>query len=196
MQQPEANHFIPFYNSIYKIAIFVENEKQPRRTKTIAAQPFSLYLCVTPESDSHNQKGRISMHRFIVVFVVIMIVVGVASAQGTKSPTVSLAVSGMKCENCVAKVDKALRGVEGVKDVKVDLKNQTAQIVLASASVKSDLLIKAVKDAGFQAKVGKGSATTKKADCCTSGSGCKKEGAAAKKDGDCCKDSKKVETKN
>ena len=136
------------------------------------------------------------MHRFIVVFVVIMIVVGVASAQGPKSPTVSLAVSGMKCENCAAKVDKALRGVEGVKDVKVDLKNQTAQIVLASASVKSDVLIKAVKDAGFQAKVGKGSAATKKADCCCSGSDCKKDGPAMKKDADCCTDSMKVGKKN
>ncbi len=126
------------------------------------------------------------MHRFIVVFVVIMIVVGVASAQGSKSPTVSLAVSGMKCEDCAAKVDKALRGVDGVKDVTVNLKNQTAQIVLASASVKSDVLIKAVKDAGFQAKVGKGSAATKKADCCCSGSDCKKDSVAAKKSGCCC----------
>ena len=136
------------------------------------------------------------MQRFIVVFVVVMIVIGFASAQGTKSPTLSLAVSGMKCENCVAKVDKALRGVEGVKDVKVDLKNQTAQIVLASTSVKSDMLIKAAKDAGFQAKVGKGSPATKKEDCCTSGSDCKKEGADAKKQEDCCKDDKKVETKH
>jgi copper chaperone CopZ len=154
------------------------------------------------------------MHRFIVVFVVVMIVVGVASAQGTKSETLSLAVSGMKCETCVAKVDKALRGVEGVKDVNVSLKDNSAKVVLASMSVKPEVLLNAVSEAGFTAFAGKLTVAAKKGakescsmdkegkmkkegaskeeDCCKDG----KKDEAAKKQDDCCKDAKKVETKN
>ena len=129
------------------------------------------------------------MHRFLLVLLIV-VAVGLAGAQSTKSKTVNLAVSGMHCDNCVAKVDKALRGVEGVKNVKVDLKSQTAEVVLASASVKSETLIKAVSDAGFQAAVGKNAPKAKKDDkgsCCSDkDSKIQKEGAT--KQGDCCKD--------
>jgi copper chaperone len=36
---------------------------------------------------------------------------------------VTLKVTGMSCEHCVAAVTKAAKGVAGVKDVKVDLKS-------------------------------------------------------------------------
>jgi copper chaperone len=128
------------------------------------------------------------MHRFILILLIAVVAVGLVSAQTTKPQIVKLAVAGMKCENCVAKVDKALRGVEGVKDVKVDLKKQTAVVTLASASVKPEVLFKAVDDAGFKAAIGKlPAAPTKKEENCDE---CKdKEGkkeSGAKKE-DCCK---------
>ncbi len=127
------------------------------------------------------------MRRLTVTFLVFVSLASLAFSQTPKSRTVKLAVSGMHCENCVAKVDKALRGVEGVKDVKVDLKAQTAMVTLASATVKSDALIKAVDDAGFKASVGKAAPTAAKKEACDgcTGEETKKEGAAKKED--CCK---------
>ena len=154
------------------------------------------------------------MHRFAVVLLIILVAVGFTSAQTTKAKTMTLAVSGMKCENCVTKVDKALRGVEGVKDVNVSLKNNSAEVVLASTSVKPEVLLKAIAEAGFAASAGKLKVAAKKGakescdmdkegkmkkegaskedDCCKDG----KKDEAAKKQDDCCKDAKKVETKN
>jgi copper chaperone CopZ len=155
------------------------------------------------------------MYRFAVVLLIIVVAFGFTSAQTTK--TVKLAVTGMKCENCVTKVDKALRGVEGVKDVKVSLEKKSAEVVLASADVKSEVLLKAVAEAGFGVSTGKMKMAAKKAekescdmdkmnketkmkkeggpkeDCCKDA----KKDEAAKKE-DCCKDkeTKKVETKN
>ncbi len=128
------------------------------------------------------------MHRFILILLVMVVALSLVSAQATKPQTVKLAVAGMKCENCVAKVDKALRGVEGVKDVKVDLKKQTAVVTLASATVKAEVLFKAVDDAGFKAAIGKlpAAPTTKEENCdeCKDKDG-KKEAEANKED--CCK---------
>lgn len=95
------------------------------------------------------------MRRIATAVLILVIAVGLMTAQTTKPQTIKLAVAGMHCDNCVSKVDKALRGVEGVKDVKVDLKKQTAVVTLASATVKPEVLFKAVDDAGFKAAIGK-----------------------------------------
>ena len=130
------------------------------------------------------------MSRMMMVLLIAVIAVGVVTAQATKPQTVKFSVSGMTCNDCVEKVDKALRGVEGVKDVKVDLKKQTAVVTLASAAVKPAMLFKAVDDAGYKASTGKAVPSTKKEENCD---GCadkegKKDGAA--KQEDCCKPGK------
>lgn len=129
------------------------------------------------------------MRRFILILMISVLTIGLVNAQATKPQTVKLAVAGMTCENCVAKVDKALRGVEGVKDVKVDLKKQTAMVTFASAAVKPEVLFKAVDDAGFKAAIGKLPAAPEKkmeenCDGCKDKDG--KQEADAKKE-DCCK---------
>ncbi len=155
------------------------------------------------------------MHRFAVVLLIIVVAVGFTSAQTTKTKTVTLAVSGMKCDNCVTKVDKALRGIEGVKDVNVSLKKNSAKVVLASTSVKPEMLLNAVSEAGFTASAGKLTVAAKKdaKESCSmdkdgkvkkegaskEGACCSKDGKkdeAAKKQGDCCKDTKKGDPKN
>jgi copper chaperone CopZ len=151
------------------------------------------------------------MYRFAVVLLIVVVAFGFTSAQTTKTKTVTLAVSGMKCENCVTKVDKALRGVEGVKDVKVSLEKKSADVVLASTSVKSEVLLKAVAEAGFGASAGTLKMTAKKdmkescemgkegkKDCAATGDCSKDEKKDEAKKEDCCKDkeTKKVETKN
>ena len=58
-----------------------------------------------------------------------------------------LKITGMMCEHCKSHVETALRGVAGVTDVTVDLKNGTAQV--AGGEVQD--LIAAVKAAGYEA---------------------------------------------
>lgn len=61
-----------------------------------------------------------------------------------------LNVEGMMCKNCVAHVEKALKGIEGVTDAKADLDAKTATVTLAS-DVADDVLVKAVVEEGYEA---------------------------------------------
>lgn len=62
-----------------------------------------------------------------------------------------LDIEGMMCQHCVAHVNKALSGVEGVEAVEVSLENKNATVTLA-AEVSDDVLTKAVVDAGYEVK--------------------------------------------
>ena len=66
--------------------------------------------------------------------------------------TTTLVVDGMTCGFCVPAVTKALRQVDGVKTVQVSLADKQA-VVVAKESVKPDVLIAAVANAGFLARV-------------------------------------------
>ena len=60
-----------------------------------------------------------------------------------------LIVEGMSCGHCKAAVEKALRAVDGVENAVVDLEKKSANVVL-SKDVDSDILTKAVTDAGYE----------------------------------------------
>ena len=62
-----------------------------------------------------------------------------------------LDVEGMMCQHCVAHVNKALSGLEGVEAVEVSLEGKTATVTLAK-EVADDVLTKAVVDAGYEVK--------------------------------------------
>ena len=62
-----------------------------------------------------------------------------------------LDIEGMMCQHCVAHVNKALSGIEGVEAVEVSLENKNAAVTLA-ADVADDVLTKAVVDAGYEVK--------------------------------------------
>ena len=60
-----------------------------------------------------------------------------------------LDIEGMMCQHCVAHVNKALSGIEGVEAVEVSLENKNAAVTLA-ADVSDEVLVKAVVDAGYE----------------------------------------------
>ncbi len=62
-----------------------------------------------------------------------------------------LDVEGMMCQHCVAHVNKALSGIDGVEAVEVSLEGKTATVTLAK-EVADDVLTKAVVDAGYEVK--------------------------------------------
>ncbi|MEN1760182.1 heavy-metal-associated domain-containing protein [Anoxynatronum sibiricum] len=57
-------------------------------------------------------------------------------------------IKGMTCGHCSARVEKMLKGLEGVTDVVVDLEGENAIINLA-APVDDALIREAIDDAGY-----------------------------------------------
>lgn len=64
---------------------------------------------------------------------------------------VKLTVKGMTCEGCVNSVTNALKGVAGVKDAKVTLEGEQAQVTYDPAQASIEKLKEAVKSAGYEA---------------------------------------------
>ena len=69
--------------------------------------------------------------------------------------TVVLDVQNMTCSLCPITVKKALRGVDGVVDAKVDLGQRTATVKFDPDKASITNLVKATTNAGFPATVHK-----------------------------------------
>ncbi len=65
---------------------------------------------------------------------------------------IRLSIDGMHCAGCVSKVEAALKGVEGVAEVQVNLANRTARIDGIEGPEAINALIGAVEKAGYKAK--------------------------------------------
>jgi copper chaperone len=61
----------------------------------------------------------------------------------------SINIKGMNCQHCVMAVTKALNTIEGIKDVKVDLKTGSATYD-ETKPVDLKLIAEAVKKAGYE----------------------------------------------
>ncbi|MFN3168668.1 MAG: heavy metal translocating P-type ATPase [Phycisphaeraceae bacterium] len=66
-------------------------------------------------------------------------------------PRTTLQIDGMHCASCVARVEKALRHVEGVEDATVNLTTNKASV--EGNGLVTDALIQSVERAGYQAQV-------------------------------------------
>ncbi len=71
--------------------------------------------------------------------------------KGVNHMEKTLKIDGMMCMRCVAHVEKALQGVDGVQSVNVQLKKKTAIITL-DKEVPDETLISAVVEAGYEVK--------------------------------------------
>jgi len=57
-------------------------------------------------------------------------------------------ISGMSCNHCVMAVTKALQGIEGIRDVSVDLKAGEATFEETTA-VDPEVIKKSISEAGY-----------------------------------------------
>ena len=62
----------------------------------------------------------------------------------------SIPVRGMTCASCVAHVEHALRGVDGVEDVAVNLATERATLRFDPAAVRMADLVRAVQETGYE----------------------------------------------
>lgn len=74
--------------------------------------------------------------------------------KGEDSMEKILNVEGMSCNHCVASVRKALEGLDGVREADVSLDDKKARVEL-DKDLADQVLVKAVEDAGFSAKIEK-----------------------------------------
>ena len=65
---------------------------------------------------------------------------------------VVIQVEGMSCNHCKMAVENALRGLEGVDSVAVDLKKKTASVVYDEARCGVPAMKAAIQDEGFTAE--------------------------------------------
>ena len=95
-----------------------------------------------------------------------------ASSAQAEDCKVTLKIDGMMCGACSAKVQTALKGVEGVKAADVSLETKQATVCFDSAKTSVPKLIAAVCKVDFKAQQ-----VTFKCDAC---------GKTANAAGDCC----------
>jgi copper chaperone CopZ len=66
--------------------------------------------------------------------------------------TKAFAIEGMTCDKCVKHVTRALRVVNGVKDVEVDLANARASVTYDTTKTDMPALYEALKKSGYRAR--------------------------------------------
>ncbi|SHJ45158.1 heavy-metal-associated domain-containing protein [Tepidibacter formicigenes] len=60
-------------------------------------------------------------------------------------------IEGMSCGNCVKHVKEALKEIDGVKEVEVNLENKYAKITI-DKEVSNDTIKEIIYDAGYDVK--------------------------------------------
>jgi len=60
-----------------------------------------------------------------------------------------ITIEGMHCDHCKSRVEAGLKGVSGVKNAKVSLKDKTATVNLKE-EIADNILTEAVKELGFE----------------------------------------------
>ncbi|WP_077501925.1 heavy metal translocating P-type ATPase [Sinorhizobium sp. A49] len=74
------------------------------------------------------------------------------SGYGAAEESVELAIEGMTCASCVARIEKALKAVPGVTEANVNLATERASVRLTKGVVTAASLEEAVRAAGYDAK--------------------------------------------
>ena len=70
-----------------------------------------------------------------------------------KKLTAVIAIEGMHCNHCKAKVENTLKSVKGVKKFAVSLETASAEIVYGEGKTTPEEIASAVTGAGFKASV-------------------------------------------
>lgn len=64
----------------------------------------------------------------------------------------TLKIEGMTCDHCKKAVDGALRNLQGVQEVKVDVAKGIADVTYNNSEVTADSMKEAVEEQGYDVK--------------------------------------------
>ncbi|MBP1886674.1 heavy metal translocating P-type ATPase [Sinorhizobium mexicanum] len=74
------------------------------------------------------------------------------TGYGASEERIELAIDGMTCASCVARIEKALRVVPGTLEANVNLATEKAAVRVVKGLASVDMLVEAVRGAGYDAK--------------------------------------------
>ena len=84
-------------------------------------------------------------------FLLILLIGIIGCVKPAGLETTVIKANTMVCGSCVKNVQKAVSGVEGVKEVNVDLKGKTVEVKYVSGTTSLRVLEAAIADAGYDA---------------------------------------------
>jgi copper chaperone len=73
-----------------------------------------------------------------------------AEREGDVSETRVLGIEGMTCDNCVKTLTKALKGINGVKDVEIDRASARASITFDRTKTNMSAIHEAILRSGYK----------------------------------------------
>lgn len=121
-------------------------KRQPRVQKNGMMVVRNDNLCVSLRPK--NEKRQDEMKKLLT-----LIVLSVATTVSAKDLHTLVVRATMHCENCTKRIKKAVRLEKGVKSIKPDLENKTVTIIYDSEKGKSEVIIKAIQELGFETSV-------------------------------------------
>lgn len=93
------------------------------------------------------------MARMVAGALLSLLLCTAALASGRqKEASVVLAVRGMMCASCAAQVEKALKGLDGVGEVRVDLRTDRVEVGYAPEWVTPRRMVEALRKEGYGAE--------------------------------------------
>jgi copper chaperone CopZ len=105
------------------------------------------------------------MQRKITLALVVLLALAAAVfAAEAATEKISLKIEGMDCGKCAEKIETALKSVDGVKDARVSLLKETADVE-ATKNVTVASLTEAVNKVGYAVAGQKNTAEHKAGDC-------------------------------
>lgn len=72
------------------------------------------------------------------------------SHEAAVTETANIGIAGMTCDHCVKKVDRALRGLRGVREVKVDRDRAMATVTYDNSAVDIPAMHDALLKSGYR----------------------------------------------
>jgi copper chaperone CopZ len=75
------------------------------------------------------------------------------SVSQADTTVVTIPVEGMVCLACTARVKSALKGIDGVTDVEVNLEDRVARVQYAEDKVSPEQLVSAINRLGYRAGI-------------------------------------------
>ena len=72
-----------------------------------------------------------------------------ANLYHSQAQTLSFRIQGISCASCAARIEKALKGLNGVGQASVNLATEKAAILFDPKTIEENDLIRAIEDLGY-----------------------------------------------
>ena len=75
---------------------------------------------------------------------------GPSQSGAGHSETIRFPIHGMTCGSCVVRITRALKGLDGIERIKVDLRDETVMVRRDPSRASDDVVAAAIVEAGYE----------------------------------------------